>query len=73
MLSKASCTNQKNQNMEKVEMIISKNSGGDGAYSKIIAARRLKIPIIIISRPKGVKTKKIYNFNSVMSWLNYKV
>ena len=57
----------------RIEMIISKNSGGDGAYSKIIAARRLKIPIIIISRPKGVKTKKIYNFNSVMSWLNYKV
>ena len=54
----------------KIEIIISKNSGGNGAYSKIIAARQLNIPVIIISRPKSTRLKKVYNFESIIDWLN---
>jgi len=54
-----------------IDMIITKNSGGNGAYSKIIAARELGITVIIISRPRGAKVKKVYNFDSILKWLNH--
>ena len=53
-----------------IELIISKNSGGDGAYSKIIAGRELKIPVIMISRPKIKSIAKVYDHISVLNWLN---
>ncbi len=56
----------------KIDLIISKNSGGELAYKKIIAARELKIPVIIIARPKSLKLKKVYTFESVLDWLNFK-
>ena len=51
-------------------MIITKNSGGNGAYSKIIAARQLNIPVVIISRPRTVSIKKVYDIASVLDWVN---
>jgi precorrin-6A/cobalt-precorrin-6A reductase len=32
----------------KVDTIICRNSGGDGAYAKIVAARELQLPVIIL-------------------------
>lgn len=54
-----------------IELIITKNSGGSGAYSKIVAARELKITVIIISRPISIQLKRVYNLNSIIDWLNY--
>ena len=54
----------------KIEVIVSKNSGGNLAYNKIIAARKLKIPVVIISRPKSLRSKKIYTLESLLEWLN---
>ena len=56
----------------KIELVVSKNSGGDLAYKKIIAARELKIPVIIIDRPKDLKLEKVYTFESVLKWLDFK-
>lgn len=35
---------------EAIDQIICRNSGGQGAYAKIIAARKLNIPVILIGR-----------------------
>ena len=35
-----------------IEYIVSKNSGGMASYGKITAARKLRIPVIMIDRPK---------------------
>lgn len=35
----------------RISHIVCRNSGGSGAYAKIVAARQLQIPVIIISRP----------------------
>ena len=35
----------------KIELMLSRNSGGEQSYRKIAAARKLKIPVIMISRP----------------------
>ena len=36
---------------EKIDVIVSKNSGGSATYPKIEAARRLGLPVILIARP----------------------
>ena len=54
----------------KINLLISKNSGGNGAFSKIQAARKLKIPIIMINRPILPKVKEFTNFENVIRWLN---
>lgn len=34
-----------------IDAIVSKNSGGDATYGKIVAARRLGLPVVMIARP----------------------
>jgi precorrin-6A/cobalt-precorrin-6A reductase len=34
-----------------IDRVVSKNSGGAGTYAKIVAARMLKIPVVMIRRP----------------------
>ncbi|NJR38679.1 MAG: cobalt-precorrin-6A reductase [Leptolyngbyaceae cyanobacterium CSU_1_4] len=54
--------------------IVSKNSGGDATYAKIIAARELKIPIVMVQRPElptgEVVTRIEAALNWIMSYLN---
>ena len=38
--------------VESIDIIVSKNSGGQATYSKIEAARELEIPIVMIDRPQ---------------------
>ena len=35
----------------KIEWLICKNSGGSASYAKIVAARELKLPVILLTRP----------------------
>ena len=37
---------------ESISLIVSKNSGGSATYSKIEAARALRIPVVMIDRPR---------------------
>jgi precorrin-6A/cobalt-precorrin-6A reductase len=42
---------------EKIEILVTKNSGGDATYGKIAAARSLGLPVVIIhppTRPEGL-------------------
>lgn len=36
----------------RIDVVVSKNSGGEAAYGKIAAARSLGLPVIMIGRPK---------------------
>jgi precorrin-6A/cobalt-precorrin-6A reductase len=36
---------------EKIEVLVSKNSGTDATYAKVLAARRLGLPVIMVERP----------------------
>jgi precorrin-6A/cobalt-precorrin-6A reductase len=37
---------------EGINRIVSKNSGGAATYSKIVAARTLGIPVVMLARPR---------------------
>ena len=35
----------------RIDRIVCRNSGGEGAYAKLVAARRLSVPVTMIERP----------------------
>ena len=53
-----------------IDMLVSKNSGGSGASSKIEAARDLSLPIIMINRPPLLRERQdVETVEEAMSWL----
>ncbi len=56
----------------EIEAVVSKNSGGDATYPKIIAARELGIPVVMIQRPSLPEGEQVSDVESAVSWLrNY--
>jgi precorrin-6A/cobalt-precorrin-6A reductase len=55
----------------KVNIIICKNSGGAGAVSKLLAGRRLELPVIMVNRPKPPKRTTFYAAAEIMEWLEH--
>jgi precorrin-6A/cobalt-precorrin-6A reductase len=53
----------------KIDYIISKNSGGKATEAKIIAARNLSIPIIMINRPLRPEGLHVEKAEEAMEWL----
>jgi precorrin-6A/cobalt-precorrin-6A reductase len=37
---------------ESIDVVVSKNSGGEAAFAKVRAARRLGLPIVMVTRPR---------------------
>lgn len=53
----------------QIQAIISKNSGGDATYAKIIAARELEISIIMVQRPASPEGDKVTSIEDAIAWL----
>jgi precorrin-6A/cobalt-precorrin-6A reductase len=53
----------------QIDTIVSKNSGGAATYAKIIAARELGIPVIMIPRPKLPPGEIVETVDQAMVWL----
>ncbi|WP_386078287.1 cobalt-precorrin-6A reductase [Vreelandella sp. F11] len=54
---------------QRIERIVCKNSGGEGAASKLTAARRLGLPVVMIERPQLPSRLEAHTVDEVMSWL----
>ncbi|MBK0328202.1 cobalt-precorrin-6A reductase [Rhodobacteraceae bacterium F11138] len=54
-----------------VDLVVSKNSGGDGARAKIDAARRLKLPVVMIDRPVVPARRELSSPDQVLGWLDH--
>ena len=55
----------------EIDTIISKNSGGEASEAKIIAARKLGLPVIMIERPNVPTIDVAFNSEAVLQWLNH--
>ena len=55
-----------------ISWIVARNSGGDGARAKIDAARRLGLPVIMITRPKLPERQRVESVADVMQWLGHR-
>ena len=54
----------------KIEVIVSKNSGGNATYAKIIAAREMDLPVVMIQRPLLPEGDQVGDVQSAFNWLN---
>ena len=49
--------------------VVAKNAGGAGAEAKLIAARALRLPVILIDRPALPPRRVVASVEEVMAWL----
>ncbi len=54
---------------EKIDVIVSKNSGGEATYAKIEAARELGLPVIMIERPNKPAGHAVMSPEAAIAWL----
>ena len=54
---------------ERVEALVTKNSGGRGTYAKIEAARTLGVIVVMVRRPKAPEAETLYDLDAVMTWI----
>jgi precorrin-6A/cobalt-precorrin-6A reductase len=57
----------------KIEVIVSKNSGGNATYPKILAARELGIPVIMVQRPELEREETVAEIKEAITWLKNKL
>lgn len=53
----------------KIDLIVCKNSGGGGAEAKLVAARALGLPALMIARPVPPKRAEYHHPQQVLDWL----
>jgi precorrin-6A/cobalt-precorrin-6A reductase len=58
---------------EKIDVVVSKNSGGAATYPKIEAARRLGIPVVMIARPRKLCGYAIDSAEGAIGWLEQRL
>lgn len=54
---------------ETIDVVVTKNSGGEAAFAKIRAARRLGVPVIIVARPRQASGAVLHDPAEVMAFL----
>jgi precorrin-6A/cobalt-precorrin-6A reductase len=53
----------------QIEAIVSKNSGGEATYAKIVAARELGLPVVMVKRPIMPEGDRVNEVESALEWL----
>jgi len=53
----------------QIQIVVSKNAGGTGAYAKIEAARALGLPVIMIDRPPQPQRREAFSPEAVLDWI----
>lgn len=53
----------------RIDWLVVRNAGGQGAWPKIEAARRLGLQVAMIDRPKPLKGPVLGSVNEVMEWI----
>jgi precorrin-6A/cobalt-precorrin-6A reductase len=54
---------------ERIDVIVSKNSGTDATYAKILAARRLGLPVVMVDRPPLPDAPLARTLDEIAGWL----
>jgi precorrin-6A/cobalt-precorrin-6A reductase len=53
----------------QIQAIVSKNSGGDATYAKIMAARELGLPVVMVQRPIVPEGERVADVAGAVEWL----
>ncbi|HUC63238.1 MAG TPA: cobalt-precorrin-6A reductase [Alphaproteobacteria bacterium] len=52
-----------------IDVVVSKNSGGEATYAKIVAARELGLPVIMVRRPVLPEVERAADVESALAWI----
>ena len=53
----------------KIDVVVSKNSGGASTYAKIAAARALGLPVVMVRRPPPPNGPVVASVEKTLAWL----
>jgi precorrin-6A/cobalt-precorrin-6A reductase len=53
----------------RIDLVVSKNAGGSGAQAKLIAARSLGLPVLMIDRPALPERREAHDIPTAIDWL----
>jgi precorrin-6A/cobalt-precorrin-6A reductase len=53
----------------RIEVVVSKNSGGPATSAKIVAARELALPVVLIRRPEADPAPAVSDVPGVVAWI----
>ncbi len=54
-----------------IDLVVCKNAGGIGAEAKLIAARALGLPVVMIGRPALPHRREVDTVDAVLRWLDH--
>lgn len=54
---------------ERIEVVVTKNSGGRATYPKIEAARELGLPVVIVQPPARPEVPQVHDVDAVLAFL----
>jgi precorrin-6A/cobalt-precorrin-6A reductase len=55
---------------ERIDVMVSKNAGGDATYAKIEAARALALPVVMVARPHKPAGHLLTDVGQAVAWLH---
>ena len=53
----------------KISLLLCKNSGGEASFAKLLAARELSIPVLMMKRPEIPEVSQTESIDEVVKWL----
>ncbi len=54
---------------ERIEVVVTKNSGGSATYPKMVAARDLGLPVIVVAPPSRPDVPEVHDVDAVFAFL----
>jgi len=54
---------------ERIQVVVSKNAGTPATYAKLVAARELGLPVILVARPRLPCAETVDSFEPALAWL----
>ena len=54
---------------QRIQALVTKNSGGEATYPKILAARRLGLPVVMIKRPTIPPCERVSTVGGAQNWI----
>jgi precorrin-6A/cobalt-precorrin-6A reductase len=53
----------------RIDVLVSKDSGGDMTAAKLVAARRLGVPAVLVRRPALPEVPVVHTEEDALAWL----
>jgi precorrin-6A/cobalt-precorrin-6A reductase len=57
----------------RIDVVVSKNSGGAATYGKIAAARGIGLPVVMVSRPPTPEGEVALTLDQALAWIDQRV